>query len=309
MRKCCITWFVTLAFVSASLIGAPGHAGPAAREVPLDGELVRIQAHPERVTALYFPEPVVHVVNSSPEDYRVALSKDRVVLRPLRSGAARANLVIRTEHHAVGVLIESVRTSAEATSHIIFISGSAAPRAPGRLSMQLHGVFGRALTGDPAAAEQTDQALLAGAAAHLAYRGSAYHAYEATLTVAQGSVVRFEGLMHEGYVGQMSRNLLLGRLQLGACMRYGRRIVPYVRGAAGLLGRALVDARVRTYDERIVIEGPADEFLWDVAVSGGAGLELRVGDSWQAGAGLMGTRTVTAGPRFESLEGAIYVRW
>ncbi len=309
MRKCCIPWFVTLAFVSASLIGAPGHAGPAAREIPLDGEVVRIQVHPERVTALYFPEPVVHVINSSPEDYRVALSEDRVVLRPLRSSAARANLVIRTEHHAVGVLIEPVRTSAEATSHVMFILGSEAPRAPGRLSMQLHGVFGRALTGDPAAAGRSDQSILAGAAAHLSYRGSAYHAYEATLTVAQGSMVRFDDHMYEGYVGQMSRNLLLGRLQLGASLRYGERFVPYVRGAAGLLGRALVSARVRTYDERIVIEGPADEFLWDMAVSGGAGLELRVGDTWQAGAGIMGTRTVTAGPRFESLEGAIYVRW
>jgi hypothetical protein len=309
MTKCCLPWFVTLAFVSASLIGARGYAGPAAREIPLDGEVVRIQVHPERVTALYFPEPVVHVVNSSPEDYRVALGKDRVVLRPLRPSAAGANLVIRTEHHAVGVVIEPARTSAEATSHVIFTARDEAPRAPGRLSMQLHGVFGRALAGDPAAAGQTDHTLLAGAAAHLSYRGSAYHAYEATLTVAQGSAMRFDGHMHDGYVGQMSRNIVLGRLQLGASMRYGQRFVPYVRGAAGLLGRALVAARVRTYDERIVLDGPANEFLWDMAVSGGAGIELHVGDTWQAGAGLLGTRAVTAGPHFESLEGAVYVRW
>ena len=321
MKKCCIPWLVTLAFVSAGVGetgfeagveafgGARAHAGPAARVMPLDGEVVRIQAHPERVTALYFPEPVVHVVNSAPEDYRVALSEDRVVLRPLRPGAARANLVIRTEHHAVGVLIEPARTSAEATSHILFTADHQAPRAPGRLSMQLHGVFGRALAGDPATAGQTDHSLLAGAKAHLSYRASAYLAYEATLTAAQGSAMRFEDHMHDGFLGQLSRNIVLGRLQLGASMRYGRRVAPYVRGAAGLQGRALMAARVRTYGGGFVLDGPADELLWDLAVSAGAGLELRVGDTWQGGVGLLGTRTVTAGPHFESLEGTVFVRW
>lgn len=299
-----------LVLAGAGLGAASAHAGPAARAVPMDdtGDVPRVHVHPDRVTAIYVPERIVHVVNSHPEDHRVGFHADRVLVRPLRAGAASGNLIIRTAGHVIGVVLEPARTSAEATSHLVFVPGRGARRAPEPLSLQLHGVFGRVQAGDPEVAEQTDQSLLAGAAAHLSYRGSAYHAYEATLTLAHGAI-RLDDYMHEGFVGQMSRNLLLGRLQLGASLRYGQRLAPFVRGAAGLLGRALVGGRLRTYGEGVVIPGPADTILWDVALSAGAGIEVRLGDTWRAGISVTRTRVVTEGPRFASLEGAIHVAW
>jgi hypothetical protein len=210
------------------------------------------------------------------------------------------------------VLLEPAESRAKAISHVVFVSSDAevaARRAPSRLSVHLQGVFGRALAGDTAAGTAVDKTLLTGAAAHLAYRGSAFHAYETTLTLAQGSALRFEDYAQDGYVGQMSRDLLCVRLQAGASLRYGERVVPSLRIAAGVLGRALVAGRVRTYGERIVMEGPDNDVLWDMAVAAGAGFEIRLRDSWHAGVSVTGTRIVTDGPHFESLEGAVHVRW
>ena len=323
-----------IAAVTATANAEPTDAAPSSRELVLDGTVPQVATHPGRLVVLIFPEPVLSVLCS---DQRYATKPDgnRVLIQPFSDASKQADLVVTLEREMVNFTLHIVESREDVTPRIELVrepriawwrriwepaesEKPAASTGARRLTVdpasrqtewRVGGLFGSAVAGDPAMGAQTDRAYVTGASVNLAHRAGKYHGYDASLTLGHMTPLHFRNFEQEGFTGEMSRPAFLGRILVGASLRYGERIVPSLRLAGGLQTRKFVASRVHVQPEDFVMRGPGTDTTWDLAASLSAGLDIRLSGRWLLGIAIERVRTVATETPFDSIEGAIHVRW
>jgi hypothetical protein len=303
-------WIALMIGLSA---GTAHAASSHTKEVILQGDVgvAEVAMHPDFVTVLAFPDEVRATLRMDESVY-IEHGGRFVRLRPSASAKAESNLVVMTDRVSVNVILRMARAAEHATAQVHFKRASrtrAEPAPEWPISWDIDGLVGLARSGDTATGPKVDTSFVAGASARLALRGSRFHAYEATVTLAQTGAMYFPDIEYDGLSGEMVRNTLLARMLIGGRVSLGERVRPLLRAGIGMQGRALVASQIALMDDRR-IAGPADDHVWDVVASAGGGLEMRLGKKWSMGVGVNLTRSVILGsPLFETLEAATYVQW
>jgi hypothetical protein len=300
------------------IVPVAAHAGAVDQTITVEPRTVSVRAdgghviavHPDKVTVVELPERVRGALRSDDQVW-LQIQGNQILVRPLHDARPESTVIVSLDGFKLGLIVRQTTSARLADSYVRI------ERVERSLfSVDVQGLLGVARAGDTRAMgqgsvmEQSDTSFLAGLSARLAVRGSALHAYEGTLTLAQTGTMYFDHVEYDRHEGTMLRNTLLARLLIGARVHVGERVRPFVRLGVGLQGRALVASQLRL-ENGARMEGPANAYLVDAAASVGVGVDIHVSRKWTAGGCVSATRAITLGsvPMFESLEGAIHVRF
>jgi hypothetical protein len=183
----------------------------------------------------------------------------------------------------LSLLIRSGPTTVAAQIQYWELVPRSAPTKP-ELSLHVQAVGGAIWLGDGIDLEELDATTLKGLGVRVEYELSKRLSVEGELMGASTGDAEFRGVAYEGMQGDLMRSAALGRVQIGGVLRLGKKkIIPTVRLGLGLQG-ASHDA-VFTPAAGASVE-PDVGFELSAIVHFGAGLDVRLGEHFLAGAGV-----------------------
>lgn len=161
--------------------------------------------------------------------------------------------------------------------------------ARGRITLQVQPVFGAMWLANPLdTTSALDATSLAGLSIRAAYGFNRFLSLEGELAGVSSGNVQYTGMDYEGMRGELTRSARLARALIGGVVRMGYRYVPMVRLGLGFQG---IDNGSRfTPDTGSATDGPNAGFSADFFLSFGAGFEMRLGNHWNAGVGVVFAR-------------------
>jgi opacity protein-like surface antigen len=167
--------------------------------------------------------------------------------------------------------------------------------AKGRVSLHVQAMVGGIWLANPQDDADLDPTSVKGLGARVTYGFNRYVGFEADVVGAKSGESRFEDVDFNGQQGDLLRSAKLGRVTLGGVIRMGvRRYIPVVRVGLGLQG-ASHNAEFEVGGGRMA--GPEVGFEFNLTWSVGAGLDIRLGDHFIAGATVSGTQLMAGNSR------------
>jgi hypothetical protein len=174
---------------------------------------------------------------------------------------------------------------------------------------------GVAQLGDPAGGSE-ENALTAGGAARFTWATRDWLAYEVTGYGMATGTARHTGLMFEGLDAEIDRYATAMGIEGGANLRWGVSVVPNLTIAVGPQLRVYPTTQALEPGTSAVVGRADAERIWDLAVRGSAGLDLRLSPHWLAGIRVDARRALELGDAGLTTYGATlhlayvwYPRW
>ena len=103
----------------------------------------------------------------------------------------------------------------------------------GWVTLSVWGTYGALWLGEGVGANRFDATAFEMLGARATYAFNKYLHVEASAAVGRSGDARFDGAMFNGMQGDLARSATLGRLQVGGLLRWGRTVMPTLRGTLG----------------------------------------------------------------------------
>jgi hypothetical protein len=287
--------------------------------VPHGSGEYELRLHPATVAVLYFPDELQAVSVSNQESFLVRATGNALSIRPKGdvSIGPRASVRVVTPTMRVSLRLHVVEHIERATLQRTFLRQTAEPprkvdEVPiyKRFSVQLGGAAGRAWMRDRAGNELLgDPLVVGGLTARVGFRGSRFHAYEATIHVGQSEIVPGPCVPAGELMAETQRAVSLAGAELGASVRLPFRLTPMLRVGAGAQRRDVL-ARIVAPDGQ-VFDGAAPPTFFDLTGRLAVGVEYRAYHAWSIA---LDINAVLGWPhdedgQFTAVEGGFHVRW